>query len=109
MLIETEQFEGTLVIHVKQARLMDNLASEFRASVAEIVEQGNDSIILDLSHVRFVDSSGLGAIVTVRKMVGPKGSLLLCGLNEQVEAVFCLTRMDTVFEIFDNTSLALAA
>lgn len=109
MLLETEQCEHALVIHVKEDRLMANLAAEFRTSIAEIVDTGNDSIILDLSQVRFLDSSGLGAIVSVRKMVGPKGTLLLCGLTEQVEAVFRLTRMDTVFEIFDDRNLALAA
>lgn len=109
MLMEAEQCEHTLVIHVKEDRLMANLAAEFRSTIAEIVEEGNDSIILDLAQVRFLDSSGLGAIVSVRKMVGPKGSLLLCGLTEQVDAVFRLTRMDAVFEIFDDTTLALAA
>lgn len=109
MLIETEQFDNTLVVQVTADRLMANLAAEFRTTIADIVDDGNDSIVLDLGQVRFLDSSGLGAIVSVRKMVGPKGSLLLCGLTEQVEAVFRLTRMDTVFEIFDDASLALAA
>ncbi len=109
MLILTEQFNGTLLIQLKEEKLMAHVAADFRTEVAEIVAAGNHHLILDLSAVRVLDSGGLACLVTIKKMVGKEGSLALCSLTERVERVFKLTRMDTVFDIFDDTELALAA
>jgi anti-sigma B factor antagonist len=56
-------------------------------------------VILDLAQVDFLDSSGLGAVVAVMKVLGPTRKLELAGLTPTVEKVFRLTRMDQVFTI----------
>jgi anti-sigma B factor antagonist len=56
-------------------------------------------IVLDLAQVGFIDSSGLGAIVALRKMLGPDRVLELAALSVSVAKVFRLTRMDGVFPI----------
>ena len=109
MLMETDMVNEMFLVRVKEDRLMANKAAEFRTTIADFVEAGNTKLVLDLSEVKFLDSSGLGAIVSIRKMVGTGGSLVLCGLTEQVRSVFRLTRMDTVFEIFEDATLEQAA
>ena len=84
---------------------MANKADDFRTSVADIVDAGNTQLVLDLCEVKFLDSSGLGAIVSIRKMVGNEGGMVLCGLTGQVRSVFRLTRMDTIFDIFEDATL----
>ena len=84
---------------------MANKADDFRTSVADIVDAGNTQLVLDLCEVKFLDSSGLGAIVSIRKMVGNEGDMVLCGLTGQVRSVFRLTRMDTIFDIFEDATL----
>lgn len=59
----------------------------------------SDRAILDLSGVAFLDSSGLGAVVAVMKMMAPDRPLELSGLTPTVDKVFRLTRMDSVFTI----------
>jgi anti-sigma B factor antagonist len=56
-------------------------------------------VILDLSQVEFIDSSGLGAIVGVMKLLGPSRPLEVAALSDAVRKLFRLTRMDTVFKI----------
>jgi len=56
-------------------------------------------VLLDLSRVAFLDSSGLGAVVAVMKLIGPERKLELVGLTPTVAKVFRLTRMDTIFTI----------
>ncbi len=65
-------------------------------------EDAGARIVLDLGQVEFIDSSGLGAIVAAMKQLGPDRRLDLVALNPNVDKVFRLTRMDSVFRIFDT-------
>jgi anti-sigma B factor antagonist len=63
------------------------------------VAEPSERVVLDMSNVGFLDSSGLGAVVSVMKALGPVRRLELSGLTATVEKVFRLTRMDSVFII----------
>ena len=65
-------------------------------------------MILDLSGVIFIDSSGLGAVVAAMKQLNGVRKLDLAGLTSNVDKVFRLTRMDTVFRIYPSLDDALA-
>ena len=65
-----------------------------------------DRVILDLSHVEFLDSSGLGAVVGSMKQLGRARKLDLAALTPTVEKVFRITRMDRVFRIFPTIEAA---
>jgi anti-sigma B factor antagonist len=67
----------------------------------------SSTVVLDLSNVRFVDSTGVGAVVSVLKIMGGSKQLVLAGLNETVQQLFKLTRMDKVFPIFPDVQHAL--
>ena len=92
---------------------VDNLdagnAKEFRAAIDAVVA-AHATLALDMSRLTFVDSSGLGALLSLhRAMNGKKGRLLLFGLNRPVRALFELSRMDRVFSICISRDEALAA
>lgn len=64
---------------------------------------GSSNILVDCQHVTFMDSSGLGALVMALKSVRTAGGkLALCSINDQLQILFQLTKMDQVFEIFAN-------
>jgi anti-sigma B factor antagonist len=66
--------------------------------------------VIDLSRLRFVDSSGLGAFIScLRKLNAKGGDLKLCGMSKQVRAVFELVRMHRIFDIFGTREEALRA
>jgi anti-sigma B factor antagonist len=67
-------------------------------------------VVLDLSQVRFVDSSGLGSILScLRQMNAKGGELNLCGITKQVRALFDLVRMHRIFDIYDTRDEAVRA
>ncbi|MDP2738190.1 MAG: STAS domain-containing protein [Pseudorhodobacter sp.] len=99
MNLSAEARDGALVVHLGEARLDAAIAIQFKDRMREILIQPAPRVVLDLSEVTFLDSSGLGAIVAVMKTL-PKGRALeLSGLTPNVEKVFHLTRMDSVFTI----------
>jgi anti-sigma B factor antagonist len=74
-------------------------SAEFKRDVAPVLES-TTKLVLDLSRVRFVDSSGLGAFIScLRKMNAKGGDLKLSGMSKQVRAVFELVRMHRIFDI----------
>ena len=82
---------------------------DFRTTVAELVDAVN-SILVDLSNVTFLDSSGLGALVAIWRNLSLKGGQVkLCGINPSVRTVFELTRIHRIFEIYDTQAEAISS
>lgn len=88
-----------LVIRVNAARIDAAVAINFKERMRDLLADSTPRVILDLSQVEFLDSSGLGAVVAVMKMLGPERALELAALTPTVERVFRLTRMDRVFTL----------
>ena len=84
-------------------------AGEFKRDIAPLLE-ANAKLVLDLSRLRFVDSSGLGAFISCLRKVNAKGGdLKLSGMSKQVQAVFELVRMHRVFDILGTKEDAVRA
>jgi len=98
---------GALVVSVNEARLDAAIAIRFKDRMREVTMQPAQRVILDMSHVEFLDSSGLGAVVAVMKSLAPDRRLELAGLTQNVEKVFRLTRMDSVFTLHADVETAL--
>jgi anti-sigma B factor antagonist len=84
-------------------------AGEFKRDIAPVL-QANTKLVLDLSRLSFVDSSGLGALLScLRQLGGKSGDLKLCGLSKQVRALFELVRMHRIFDIYGTQADAVNA
>lgn len=99
MEITCEQIGDALVARVEEARIDAAVAVQFKERMRAIADAPAPVVILDLTQVDFLDSSGLGAVVAVMKLMGPDRRLELAGLTPTVTKVFRLTRMDSVFTI----------
>lgn len=99
MELVAEERPGLRVVAVKADRIDAAAAIGFKDRMRELVQGAAPRVVLDLSRVAFLDSSGLGAVVAVMKLMGPDRCLELAGLTPTVEKVFRLTRMDSVFTI----------
>jgi anti-sigma B factor antagonist len=67
-------------------------------------------LVLDFSNVKFLSSSALGVLITLRKKSEEiKGRLLLCSLRPELRKVFKITSLDKLFEFYDNEEKALNA
>jgi anti-sigma B factor antagonist len=99
MKLESEHRGEIIVIKVMDDRIDAAGAIQFKERMRELVAEPSERVVLDMSNVGFLDSSGLGAVVSVMKALGPVRRLELSGLTPTVEKVFRLTRMDSVFII----------
>lgn len=109
MELKSEIEAGICVLTVQSARIDAAAALAFKEGVRAAVKEGPNTVVLDLSSVTFIDSSGLGAIVASMKLLAPDKTLILAGLGPTVQKVFQLTRMDQVFTLHKTRAEALAA
>lgn len=100
--------EQLRIVSVQDSRIDAAVAIEFKDAMRQETDGGPELVVLDLSQVDFIDSSGLGAIVAAMKHMGQERKLALAGLTPTVERVFKLTRMDSVFSVFPTLEGALA-
>ncbi len=107
MLIETKQLGTIVVVEPKTDRLDARNAPEFKQQIIELIHRGNNSIVIAMNHVDFVDSSGLGAMISALKTLGVNGDMVIAGTRKTVYSLFKLTRMDKVFRMFENTEAAI--
>lgn len=107
MNFEMHSENGVEIVVPLVRRLDASVALVFKQQVLEIIGQNNKNVLLDFSHVDFIDSSCLGALVSILKSLNGKGDLVLCSLNSNIQNLFKLTRMDRIFSIKDNRQDAM--
>lgn len=106
--IKTELTEGITVLFVREDRLDANNSEELKAELRRLFESGTKDLIIDLKEILFIDSSGLGVLVSGYKNSSTlHGSLKLSNLQSQVKSMFELTRLHRVFDIFTTVDDAL--
>lgn len=108
MQLQTQTRPKVISVQVLEDRIDAATAIQFKERMRDITKDGQHRVVLDLARVQFLDSSGLGAIVAVKKLLGPDRVMDLAGLTPTVEKVFRLTRMDTVFTIHPTLEVAVA-
>ena len=100
---------GILVIEV-DGQLIVGKRQELKQLVLDALEAGDRKFLIDFTKTGFIDSSGLGVLVSLSKKIRDEGGdLRLAGLNEDLKTLFELTKLDTLFAITDSAQQALAA
>ncbi len=98
---ETER-EGVTILALK-GRLTVGEASSVREKVNEELAQGKKNLILDLEHVDYIDSTGLGSMVICYTTIKKAGGVLkLLNLNKRNIELLLLTKLHTIFEVFSD-------
>jgi anti-sigma B factor antagonist len=106
--IKTEHTEGITVLFIREDRLDANNSEELKAELHRLFGSGTKELVMDLKEVLFIDSSGLGVLVSGYKNASTQhGSLKLSNLQSQVKSMFELTRLHRVFDIFTTVDDAL--
>jgi anti-sigma B factor antagonist len=109
MEIPVDTVAGVAVAAVPVDELDASNSGEFKRDIAPVL-QSHTKLVLDLSQLRFVDSSGLGAMLSCLRQLGAKGGdLKLCGMSKQVRALFELVRMHRIFDIYSTREEAARA
>jgi anti-sigma B factor antagonist len=109
MAIAFDRMGDVTVAAVPMEELDASNSAEFKREVAPLLE-ATMKLVFDLSRLRFVDSSGLGAFIScLRKLNARGGDVKLCGMSKQVRAVFELVRMHRIFDIYGTKEEAVHA
>ena len=101
--IQQREHEGIVILDLKSRITVGPEASALREKVASVTAAGSKNIILNLAHVDYIDSTGLGALVmcaTSQRKTG--GALKLLNLNRRNIELLVMTKLTTVFETFND-------
>jgi anti-sigma B factor antagonist len=85
-------------------------SSTFRDTLRDLVAQGNKKIVLNLGEVSYIDSSGIGELVSAFTTVTNQGGRFkLLSLTKRVQDLLQITKLYTVFEVFDDEAAAVGS
>ena len=100
---------GIVVLSIEGQLIVGN-RQELKALIQEALDAGSRKFLIDCTRTGYIDSSGLGALVSIAKRVrdaGGGGEMRLAGLNDDLRSLFELTKLDTLFPIAATPSEAL--
>lgn len=109
--ISIERTNGVTVALVSGQHLDASNAGDFKRQILPVLESaGSSTVVLDISNLAFVDSTGLGTLLAcLRQMQKAGGDIKLCGMNKPVRTLFELVRMHRIFDIYNSRAEALLA
>ncbi|WP_053334483.1 STAS domain-containing protein [Gemmatimonas phototrophica] len=109
MSFSLERMDDIAIVTVDGQLVVTN-RQEFKQTILDAVEQGARLVVVDFTTSGYIDSSGLGALVSLsRRLRDAGGDLRLVGLNEDLRTLFELTRLDALFPLYATRADALAA
>ncbi|MGH7694465.1 MAG: STAS domain-containing protein [Gemmatimonadaceae bacterium] len=100
--------EGDVCVVSVEGQLIVGNRQELKQKVLDEIERGERKFLVDFSQTGYIDSSGLGVLVSLSKKIREHGGeLRLTNLNEDLKTLFELTKLDTLFQIADTRERAL--
>lgn len=101
--------EGDVTVVDVEGELVVGNRRALKGEVLSRLGEGDDKFVLDFEDASYIDSSGLGVLVSLSKRIREEGGeLRLAGLDDDLRTLFELTRLDTLFQIADDRNAALA-
>lgn len=106
----TRESNGISIVDLSGRITLGEGSSTIREMVRDLLGKGQKKILLNLADVNYIDSSGLGELVSAFTTVRNQGGeLKLLSLNKKVRDLLQITRLYTVFEVFDQEAAAVAS
>lgn len=101
--IQRREVEGILILAPQGRLVAGEPLTAFRSAIEEAQAGGRPHAVLDFTDVDYIDSSGLGCLVTsYSRFQKSGGKLPIFGLNDRGLELMVITKLSTVFEIYDN-------
>jgi anti-sigma B factor antagonist len=96
------------VMRIKDVRLDSRISQLYKQEFLKMKDAGITEVVVDLTDVDFIDSSGLGSLLLGRRVFnGENGDLRIIGAHEKVAKMFEIAKLDRVFEFYDNLEAAV--
>jgi len=108
MKIKTSEKYTAVIIELKGNVMGGDDTKSFNELVHKLIDEGKTNIVVDLSSVKFMNSSGLGMLIggytTLKKA---NGHLKLANVTDKIESLLIITKLITIFESFDSVDDAV--
>lgn len=100
--------DGVTVLDLSGRLVLGEESSSFRDTLKNLASQGQKKILLNLADLSYIDSSGLGALVSgYTTLAGQQGQLKLLNLTKKIQDLLQITKLLTVFEVYTDEKTAL--
>lgn len=107
--VRKDEAKGVVVIGVDGQLIVGN-RHDLKKKVMDAIEEGERKFVVDFAETGYIDSSGLGVLVSLSKKIREAGGdLRLAGLNDDLRTLFELTKLDTLFTIMGSAEEATAS
>jgi len=107
--VKSREIDGVAVIDLSGRITCGDPQMHFRETIRRFVDEGGTQLILNLSEVSFIDSSGLSELVSTWHLFAERGGKVnLLGVKKQVNDLLVITRLVVAFDSFDEESKAVA-
>jgi anti-sigma B factor antagonist len=108
--IKQRQAGDVTVLDLEGEVRIGDSATALRGAIRKLVAEGNNKLLLNLAGVRYIDSSGIGELIANYTTVGRSGGQLkLLSLTDKVQDLLVITKLLTVFDVYDNEAEALSS
>src|SRR4051812_2482036 len=108
--ISARKLDNVTVLDLSGRLVLGDGSGALREQLKSLVTGGEKSILLNLANVTYIDSSGLGALVSgYTSVAGQQGKLKLLNLTTKVHDLLQITKLLTVFETYDNEKTAIGS
>lgn len=98
-----EELNGEVLVFELPERVDLNVSDELKDTLLELVEQGHFKLVFNLEKTRYMDSSGLGAVVSrIAATRANKGDIRLASPTEFIEELLEITHLNQILKCFDN-------
>jgi anti-sigma B factor antagonist len=106
--LTSRQVGDVTVVDAAGRITLGEAATAFRETIRDLASKGNKKLLLNLSEVSYIDSSGIGEMVSsFTTVTNHGGQLKLLGLSKRVKDLLQITKLYTVFEVFDDEASAV--
>ncbi|SNS48526.1 anti-sigma B factor antagonist [Granulicella rosea] len=110
MKFQTRQVDGVTILDLSGRITLGEGSVTLRDAVRDVLTKGSNKILLNLGDVNYIDSSGIGELVSAYTSVkGAGGEMKLLNLTKKVHDLLQITKLYTVFDVKDDEAAAIAA
>lgn len=103
----TERYEA-VIIELKGNVMGGDDTKDFNELLHKLIDEGKKQVVVDLSDVKFMNSSGIGMLISgLTTMKKAEGSMKLSGATDKIESLLVITKLITIFETFDDIEKAI--
>jgi len=108
MKFSIENQDNVVIFQLKNLNLDSEISAQLKAKLLILIQPDIDALIIDLTNVEYVDSSGLGALLLAQRQMKEFGmTIILVGVTENVQSMFRISQIHDVFLYADSIQDAI--